>query len=338
MDYNYIRLENQIKALMNQNHVPSSSISKVAEFIKNGSLELYIDTIQKQFVFKNTGINNPISVDPIKNEILNVKLLNGVDISKLIGGIDGGYGINIEEISKGVFKISVIEDTFALKTDIVDVEGKFDNYTTTADLEANYATKTELSNVDSKFNNYTTTIDLEANYLNTTYAESIDEKFTNYPTNKYVDDTFATKSELVDTDSKFNNYTTTTDLEANYLKKTDIIPPSESQFEIVNGYPEYYVKNEHVSTTILPGKNSFSTSEFNVLNITIPSEIKSQMTNIDVLLTYNFFIVMILCICRLVVLFIGGEYYSTYFKFNFSSILILLLPLIIGIKKRYSGL
>ena len=109
------------------------------------------------------------------------------------------------------------------------VDEKFKDYTTTADLEANYALKSEVSTVDGKFDDYTTTADLEANY--------------------------ATKTELSTVDGKFNDYTTTADLEANYakltnldeyVKKGDVIPPVETQFDIVNGYPEYYVKHTDI--------------------------------------------------------------------------------------------
>lgn len=247
MDYNYIRLENQIKALMNQNHVPSSTVSKIAESLKNGTLELFIDTVQNRFVFKYVGINNPVSIDPLKKEILNIELLNGVDVSKLVGGIQNGYGINIEETTKGVFKISVDETTIASKNDVSKVDEKFKDYTTTSDLEANYATKNDLNNVveqvqgidsklvdyatktqlnevDSKFSNYTTTTDLETNYTTKNELGEVEEKFKDY----------ATKTELNNVDAKFSNYTTTTDLEANYLKKEDVIPPSESLFESVS--------------------------------------------------------------------------------------------------------
>lgn len=74
------------------------------------------------------------------------------------------------------------------------------------------------------------------------------------------------------------------DLEANYLtaelaqttfvKKEDVIPPSESQFDTVNGYPEYYVKNEHVSTRI---DNSLTMADFNILTISLPPEVKDQI-------------------------------------------------------------
>ena len=137
-----------------------------------------------------------------------------------------------------MFKISVDETVIASKDDVSEVNEKFNDYTTTAELEANYATKNDLNNIDSKLDDY------------------------------------ATKTELNGVDSKFNNYTTTTELEANYMKKEDVIPPSESLFDTVNGFPEYYVKNEHVSTTTLPGTGSLATSEFNVLSITILSEIK----------------------------------------------------------------
>ena len=274
MDYNYIRLENQIKALMNQNHVPSSTISKIAESMKKGTLELYIDTVNKQFVFKHSGINNPISIDSINSEILHVRLLNGVDVTSLIGGITNGYGVTIEETSRGIYKVSVNEGMFALTTDIANIEGKFDDYTTTADLEANYATKhdvakveeelddyatkNDLSLVDSKFGNYTTTEDLANNYLGKTYTETVDAKLNEYARCTYVDTNYATKAEVVTVEEKFDDYAKLTDLD-DYTKKTDVVPSIDSQFDIVEGYPDYYVENGHIHTyyadDMYPGYN-----------------------------------------------------------------------------------
>ena len=65
MDYKYIELERQIKSLMNKNFVISSTRAKSAEEISNGSNSLYIDTIQKYFVFKVNGISESVIVDPL---------------------------------------------------------------------------------------------------------------------------------------------------------------------------------------------------------------------------------------------------------------------------------
>lgn len=54
-------------------------------------------------------------------------------------------------------------------------------------------------------------------------------------------------------------------------------------------------------------------------------KLKSKMTIIDFLLTYNFFIVIILCVYKRIAIFIGGNYYYSYFKFNFSYLFQILL-------------
>ena len=115
MDYKYIELERQIKSLMNKNFVVSSTRAKSAEEVSNGSCQLYIDTIQKYFIFKVSGINESICVNPLTNTLLNVKYINNVDVSKLIGGVDAGYGITIEDLNDGVYRINVEENKFALK-------------------------------------------------------------------------------------------------------------------------------------------------------------------------------------------------------------------------------
>ena len=65
MDYNYIHLQNQIKALMNKNYVPSSSHAASATELKNGSNSLLVNTALKYFVFKYAGLNESVMVDPI---------------------------------------------------------------------------------------------------------------------------------------------------------------------------------------------------------------------------------------------------------------------------------
>ena len=106
MNYDYIRLENQIKALMNRNYVSSSSHSQRAEEIVDGACNLYVDTVQKYFTFKYAGINDPVYIDPINKRLLNVKFINDVDISKLLSAIESGYGISIEDLGEGKYKIT----------------------------------------------------------------------------------------------------------------------------------------------------------------------------------------------------------------------------------------
>ena len=118
MDYKYIELERQIKSLMNKNFVISSTRSKSAEEISNGSNSLYIDTIQKYFVFKVNGLSESVIVDPLNKSLLNVQYINDVDVSKLIGGIREGYGINITEVSNGVYEVNVKENMFASKDEL----------------------------------------------------------------------------------------------------------------------------------------------------------------------------------------------------------------------------
>ena len=145
MDYNYQLLQQQIKALMNKTYVPTSSHAKVSEEIVNGSCNLLIDTVQKYFVFKYAGVNDPIYIDPVNKRLLNVKFIGDVDVTKLITAIQSGYGINIEDMGEGVYKIGVKDDLFATKDDIGAVEDRFDDYTTTDDLVANHATKSEMN-------------------------------------------------------------------------------------------------------------------------------------------------------------------------------------------------
>ena len=121
MDYKYIELERQIKSLMNKNFVISSTRAKSAEEISNGSNSLYIDTIQKYFVFKVNGLSESVIVDPLNKSLLNVQYINDVDVSRLIGGIREGYGIDIIEKSNGVYEVSVKENMFASKSELDDV-------------------------------------------------------------------------------------------------------------------------------------------------------------------------------------------------------------------------
>lgn len=288
MDYNYIHLQQQIKALMNLSHVPASGHSKVAEEVVNGACNFLEDTVQNYFMFKYDGINDPIYVDPIGKRLLNVKFIGDIDLSKVVSMMQEGYGIDIVNMGGGVFKINVKDGMFALKSEVSEVDGKFDDYTTTADLEANYATKTALNDVDKKFENYTLTTDLEANYLDKSYDQTVNEKLKDYPSNQYVDSTFATKSDLENVDKKFDNYTTTTDLEANYMKKDDVVPSGDSQFEVVAGFPEYYVKNEHLVQNTKKFDNLGQDisgltlglvlkAEYNILTINLPSEVKTPL-------------------------------------------------------------
>ena len=108
MDYNYLELERQIRALQNMPHVPSSGISKTTEELRNGNNSFVVDTIQHYFMFRYGGVDKPLSIDPITKSILNVKFINDVDVSKIMGGIREGYGINIEPIGGGVYKVNVI--------------------------------------------------------------------------------------------------------------------------------------------------------------------------------------------------------------------------------------
>ena len=313
MDYNYLSLLQQIKALQNNNHVISSNRSKSTEELSNGSLTLLVDTIKQYFTFRCSGIADPIYLDPINHQILNVSYINGVDVSNLISGIAKGYGINITDKGAGIYEVAVIDKMFALSTELDEVDKKFDNYTTTEDLETNYATINQLNNVDNKFDNYTTTVDLEENYLDKSFINTVDEKLKNYPTNVYVDTVFATKNEFYEetaridetiegvdnkfinytttkdlqdnyatitkveeVDNKFDNYTTTKDLEENYMKKTDIPTPTEAQFDVVNGFPEYFVKNNQLVQRT-DKLNDTDNTTYNILTITPPTEITNQI-------------------------------------------------------------
>ena len=247
MDYNYIRLENQIKALMNKNYSSTSAVSQIAQQLQVGNYQLFIDTVNKQFVFKYHSINNPIGIDPINNKIINVKYINDVDISKLIGGLTAGDGIVVEDIGNGVFKISVEEGKYATPDELKKIDERFDDYTTTTDIQATYATKDEMKAIDDKFDGYSLTTDIQA--------------------------TYATKDEMKAIDERFDDYTTTTDLESTYLKKADL-PSTDLQFTVDNGFPYFTVKNEHVSVSV---EDSNINVNYNVLKINVPEEIKTKI-------------------------------------------------------------
>ena len=121
MDYNYIRLENQIKSLMNKNYSATSAISQIAQQIQLGNYQFYIDTVNKQFIFKYNSLNNPIGIDPINNKIVNVKYINDVDISNLVADIIAGNGIDVDDQGNGIYKVSVSEGMFATTDDLTDI-------------------------------------------------------------------------------------------------------------------------------------------------------------------------------------------------------------------------
>ena len=207
MDYNYIRLENQIKALMNKNYTSSSGVSQIAQQLQLGNFQLYIDTVNKQFTFKYNSLNNPIGIDPINNKIVNVKYINDVDISKLIGGLTAGDGIVVEDTGNGICKISVAEWMFATNEEIKKIEDKFDNYSLTTDIQKTYATKDELKTVDDKFDSYSLTTDIQKTYATKEVVETLENRFDEYPT---FDD-------LTAINDKFYDYTTTKDLKVVYI-------------------------------------------------------------------------------------------------------------------------
>ena len=219
MDYNYLKLEQQIRALMNLAHVPSSGSSKTTEELKNGNNTFLVDAIKHYFVFKYGGVSEPISVDPITKSILNVRFINDVDVSKLIGGVSEGYGVSIENIGNGVFKIGVIDNMFALKDDVTDINDKFDDYYTKAECDDGfvngdafdeykqlvsdtYSTKEDVNTTLTKYvqrSEYSTAI----TNINTSITQhvsginsSIDSKLLNYYTKEESDDKYALKSDI----------------------------------------------------------------------------------------------------------------------------------------------
>ena len=120
MDYNYLRLEQQIRALMNITHASSSGSSKTTEELKNGNNTFLVDAIKHHFLFKYGGVAEPLSVDPITKSILNVQFINDVDVTKLVGGLTAGYGISIQNMGNGIFKLDVVENMFVLKNELKD--------------------------------------------------------------------------------------------------------------------------------------------------------------------------------------------------------------------------
>ena len=228
-------------------------------------------------MFKYAGINDPIYIDPIGKRLLNVKFIGDVDISKLIGGLEKGYGINIESKGNGIFKISVEDNLFALKSEVSDVDGKFADYTTTADLEENYAKKAKVEEIDGKFKDYALTKDIEANYATKSELIAVEDWFDNYTNTDVLKATYATKEELNTLDNrfdeyvtydeltaiedKFDDYTTTVDLENTYMKKNDVTPEN---FTIDEGY-----SNESPTN----GLNV----KYNLLKIKLPDDIKSKL-------------------------------------------------------------
>lgn len=253
MDYNYIRLENQIKALMNKNYSSTSAVAQIAQQLQVGNFQLFVDTVNKQFVFKYHSVNNPIGIDAINNKIVNVKYINDVDISKLVSAITSGYGIVVDDMGNGVFKVSVDENKFATKDEMNAVDSKF----------ANYATKDEMNIIDRKFDDYATKTELN----------DINSKFDDYSLTADIQSTYATKDQMKAVDVRFNDYTTTTDLESAYLRKEDL-PSSDTKFTIDEGFPYFTVRNEHISTN---NNYVYDGHEYNVLMIKIPDDIKQQI-------------------------------------------------------------
>lgn len=188
MDYQYIYLQNQIRALMNKNYVPSSSHAASATELKNGSNTLLVDTVQKCFLFKYAGLNESVMVDPLNRSLLNVAYINGVDVSKLIGGILAGYGVIIEDQGEGVYKVSVNENMFALKSDVEEITDKFGEYVT------NEAFNNKLGDELNEDETLTVT-----DFVNDKYdavKNEINDKLTNeYYTKEVTDNKYALKTD-----------------------------------------------------------------------------------------------------------------------------------------------
>ena len=224
MDYKYIELERQIKSLMNKNFVVTSTRSKSAEELSNGSCQLYVDTIQKYFIFKVSGMNESIYINPLTNSLMNVQYINGVDVSNLFSSISAGYGIDVENLTGGVFKINVKENMFALKNEVDEVNDKFSNYYTKSQCDGafvksktlndyktlvstTYSTKTELTN--GLANHYTKT-ESDAKY------NTISD-FNTYKT--FVTNNYATKTSVA---TDLLNYYTKTETDKKFALKTEI--------------------------------------------------------------------------------------------------------------------
>ena len=152
MDYNYLELERQIRALQNMTHVPSAGVSKTTEELRNGNNTFLVDTIQHYFMFKYGGVDAPLSIDPINKSLLNVEYINDVNVSDLVGGLREGYGINIESMGDGVYKLNVVDNMFALKSDLEDIEDMITEIDTTTytkdECDAKFALKALTSTKD----------------------------------------------------------------------------------------------------------------------------------------------------------------------------------------------
>ena len=179
-----------------------------------------VETLSEQM--KQLKEELKIGIDPINNKIVNVKYINDVDVSKLIGGISAGDGIDVEDIGNGIFKVSVKAGSFATPEELNKVNDRFNNYTTTEELENKYATKEEVRDVDDRFNDYTTTDEIDETYATKDEVKEVVSRFNDYTSTTDLEATYATKDEVKEVDERFNDYTSTTDLEATYLKKDDL--------------------------------------------------------------------------------------------------------------------
>ncbi|MDY3115995.1 MAG: hypothetical protein SOR95_08480 [Sutterella sp.] len=120
---------------------------------------------------------------------------------------------------------SWVTDQFALVDAMISnlTTGELTQYVKTVDADNTYATKTALSAVDGKFANYTTTTALTDALV--PYAKSAD-----------VANTYATTTALNAVDGKFANYTTTSTLDTKlglYLLKTDAETAYATKSELV---------------------------------------------------------------------------------------------------------
>ena len=224
MDYKYIELERQIKSLMNKNFVVTSTRSKSAEELSNGSCQLYIDTIQKYFIFKVSGLSESICINPLTYSLLNVKYINGVDVSNLCSGISAGYGINIENLNDGVFKINVKENMFALKNEVDEVNDKFSNYYTKTECEDEFVKVEELNEYETLVSNtYSTKTELTnalANHYTKTETDAKYNTITDFNTYKtFVTNNYSTKTDVA---TDLLDYYTKTETDNKFALKTEI--------------------------------------------------------------------------------------------------------------------
>ena len=258
MDYKYIELERQIKSLMNKNFVVSSTRSKSAEEVSNGSCQLYIDTIQKYFIFKVSGLTESICINPLTNSLLNVKYINGVDVSNLCSGISAGYGINIENLNDGVFKINVKENMFALKNEVDEVNDKFDKYYTKTECNDEFVNGDSFDEYKTLVSDtYSTKTELTTSLTNHYTKTECDEKynpiseFNTYKT--FVTNNYATKT---DVEGSLLDYYTKTESDGKYALKSEIGSGGNVEVDLSNYYTKsqcddkyayrqfYYVKEE----------------------------------------------------------------------------------------------